>query len=83
MGRTKKIDDALNLITKQMDEVVADFIIKYMNEMRKISNLAKQILNDVEEVHHFAIMAGDIQYMQKLGTILERYKEVRKNDIGG
>ena len=62
---------------KRMNEKIAPQVDKFADPM------AVRILNDVEEVHHYAIMAGDIQYMQKLGTILERYKEVRKDDVGG
>ena len=47
-----------------------------------IITMSNRILNDVEEVHHAAIMAGDMVYMQKLGTILERYKKVRKDEVG-
>ncbi len=58
------------------------FVIERRHTIKNPS-LSTRILNDVEEVHHAAIMAGDLQYMQKRGTILELYKEVRKDDIGG
>ena len=79
MDKYKELNKILDQIAKDVDEAGIELYKTWLRER----TLIKQILNDVEEVHHAAIMAGDMMYMQKLGTILERYKEVRKDDIGG
>lgn len=38
---------------------------------------AQEILDDVEEIHHWAIMLGDVAVMEKVGTLLNKYKKVR------
>ena len=43
---------------------------------------ASQILDEVEEIHHWAILKGDLAVMEKIGTLLNKYAEVRKDEVG-
>ena len=73
----KVIDDKF---TKQLARAT-NTVITELNRLWYIRNdLPKQILKDVETIHFTAIADGNLKYMSKLGTLIEKYKDLLNNN---
>ena len=84
----------INEIQREMDSVQLEMGKVWTNVRQILSDLTqlncdngfpsreKEILIDIEAIHLDAVVTGNLDYMQKIGTLLEKYKEGRSASQG-
>ncbi len=82
--KIREIQSRMDSVQSEMDQVRAD-VKEILSDLTQLNygngfpTKAEEVLKDLEAIHFNAVVTGNLEYMQKIGTLLEKYKGVRGN----